>query len=105
MEKNMIPVRHSNYVIRTATAALLLGFIVWSVLLMQASFAVRSMPINHVYKVHWGPFLIHEIEKVYAPLGYSIRMSIEPGIIWFGLSWIAGGMIVGLWLHRKYKNN
>jgi len=88
--------RHQNIIVRTTALSMMLGFVAWAALLMQASFIVRNMSISSTYVVHGGALALHRIQKVRLPQGYSVHISVEPGFLFFVCGWLALGILSGV---------
>lgn len=87
-----------NLITRCIFYALLGGFLIWAGSLMNASFAVRDLRPNTPYTVRVATFNLHTIQKVPIHDGYRVQISLESGIIWYGLHWLGLGVASGLFM-------
>lgn len=95
-----------NVITRCIFYAMLLGFILWVTILMNASFSVRTIPVKKPYVVRIATFKLHIIEKVPIHDGYSLHISLERDLLWYGVSWFGAGLGTGLfWRTLQLKHN
>lgn len=62
---------------------------------MNASFTIRTLPVRQTYNVSIATFKIHSIQKVPIKDGYSVRISLESGLVWYGVSCTGLGLGLG----------
>lgn len=81
----------------------LAGAILWVSLLLYAAQIVRAAPPETTYAVTAGPLLLHTLSRQITNGGYTITFTFEPGLLVFGLGWIAVGLLVGLAVYRARR--
>ncbi|HJQ07879.1 MAG TPA: hypothetical protein VJ836_00175 [Candidatus Saccharimonadales bacterium] len=74
---------------------LLAGITIWILLLLRGASLVRDAPIvGHMVRL--GPFNLTEIQQIAIPEGYRVSLTLQTGLLWFILTCIVAGFIVGL---------
>lgn len=85
-------------IITTALA----GAALWVTLLIQASFTVRDTLTDSLL-VHIGPFDLTSIERFHTNGHESIRMRLEPGLLYYFVACTALGIVYYYMLRTLHK--
>jgi hypothetical protein len=92
-----------SQIARKTSLLLLLGVAVWiTLLLVGASHARRALDAG-AYDIAIGPLLLNQITRTPTGGGHTVSFSFESGLLWYFLTWVVLGIILG-YLTAKHKH-
>ena len=74
---------------------LLCGTLLWVILMVKGAGELRGASGTQEYIVQCGPFVLTHISKHAVAGGFTAGFSLESGLVWYILSWIAAGILLG----------
>lgn len=92
-------------VMRNVSVTFIASIVLWIVLLIAKSSAVRQAGMGEMHQVAIGPLLLNTITKRTAGEGYTLNITFETGLVWYMVAWLVLGLILAFVAIRFAKQS
>jgi hypothetical protein len=96
------PPSYFKHITNKAALFAAIGVVGWIILLIYTATGFEKSTLAKTTGVSVGPILLNQIRKQPVDPGYQISISFEPGLAWYGASWVLAGSVCGFVIaHRQ----